>query len=261
MNIGTAKPSAEELKGVPHYFIDSHSIETEVSAATFAREAEKLIDSLDQEYIIVTGGSGMFIDALTNGLDDIPHNDQIRSELNNLLSEKGLDFLLEELEVKDPEYAQTVDRSNPVRVIRALTAIRLTGKKMSDLRLGNLQSKYRVLRFIIDLPREELYERINQRMDIMIENGLIEEIKSLFGKNNKIVMNTVGYKEFIPYLNNEISLDDAIETAKMNSRRYAKRQLTWFRRYKDAIWLKRDNNKLMISNILDKIKPSSEQLE
>ncbi len=241
------------MDGVPHYFIDSHSIETEITAAVFAQEAEKLIDSLDQEYIIITGGSGMFIDALTNGLDEIPHDDQVREELNLLLKEKGMDYLLSELKNKDPEFAEIVDQNNPARVIRALTAIRISGKKMSELRTGNKHSKYHIQRFIIDLPREELYDRINRRMDLMIKNGLLQEVKSLLDKNNKIVLNTVGYKEFVPYLQGEIPLDLALETAKMNSRRYAKRQLTWFRKYKDATWLKKSDNNVMISSILEKI--------
>ncbi|TNE96424.1 MAG: tRNA (adenosine(37)-N6)-dimethylallyltransferase MiaA [Bacteroidetes bacterium] len=237
MSIGTAKPSSEEMKSIPHYFIDSHLITQELSAATYAKEARALIETLQQDVCIVTGGSGMFIDALTKGLDDIPHDDIIRDQLTAEWQNDGSKKLIEELKLKDPEYAAEVDIHNPSRVIRALTAIRISGKKFSDMRTGKVKDDFNVIRFVIDIPRELLYQRINKRVDLMMEAGLLEEVKAVLDLNNNIVSNTVGYKEFIPYFNGEIELDEAIEIVKRNSRRYAKRQLTWCRRYEDAIWV------------------------
>ncbi len=249
MSIGTAKPSSEEMKGIPHYFIDSHPITHELSAATYAREARDLIETLQQDVCIVTGGSGMFIDALTKGLDEIPHDDIIRDQLTAEWQNDGSKKLIEELKLKDPEYAADVDIQNPSRVIRALTAIRISGKKFSDMRTGKVKYDFNVIRFVIDIPRELLYQRINQRVDLMMEAGLLEEVKAVLDLNNNIVSNTVGYKEFIPYFNGEIELDEAIEIVKRNSRRYAKRQLTWCRRYEDAIWVPYGSTHEMINFI------------
>lgn len=251
MSIGTAKPSPEEMQGVPHYFINSHSIHDELSAADFAKQASEKINELNQELIILTGGSGMFLDALCNGLDDIPHDDEIRNELSIQLEELGLESLLDELAQKDPRYFEEVDRSNPMRIIRALTAIRLSGKPISEMRSGEERPQYHVRRYIIDLSRELMYSRINLRVDDMMNQGLEKEALPLIQLNNKLVNNTVGYKEFIPYYQKECELKDVIEAIKMNSRRYSKRQMTWFRRYDDAIWIPFSDTNTMKNKILE----------
>lgn len=256
MNIGTAKPTAEELKQAEHFFIDSHSIQQELTAAQFAKEATDLIDKLKNEVLVVTGGSGMFIDALTIGLDDVPHSDEIRNQLNEELQINGLNSLVEELLTKDPNYAAICDTQNPARVMRALTVIRLTGKPYSSFLNKRTTNKYRVLRFIIDIPRDTLYERINQRVDRMLQIGLLNEVKELIPLNNKVVLNTVGYKEFLPYLNASTAQDFAIEQVKMNSRRYAKRQITWFRRYEDAYWLPFDSIEKMRDQLIIELNKS-----
>lgn len=261
MSIGTAKPSPEEMQGVPHYFINSHSIEVELSAADFAKEASKKIDELDQEVLILTGGSGMFLDALCNGLDDIPYDRAIRDELSAQVEKEGLVSLLDELKYKDPVYYEEVDRANPMRIIRALTAIRLSGKPISEMRSGEQRLQYRVRRYIIDLPREQMYSRINLRVDEMMNNGLENEALPLIQLNNKLVNNTVGYKEFIPYDQGECELKDVVEAIKMNSRRYAKRQMTWFRRYDEACWIPFSDTNTMKNKILEDINQNLKGLE
>lgn len=253
MSIGTAKPSVEEMAGIKHYFIDSHHIDDEVNANRFAKEGEALLTELFKVYdkVILTGGSGMFIDALCFGLDDIPHEKSVQEEINQSFEQNGLKPLLEELQQKDPVYYQLVDRSNPVRVMRALEVIRITGKPFSELRKGRKkQQPFEIRYFVIDIPRPLLYERINQRVDLMLEAGLEEEAKSLLSKRNFKSLATVGYSEWFRYFDGEIDKETCIELIKQNSRRYAKRQVTWFKRNEDAIWIKYDETNRMIAEIL-----------
>ena len=249
------------MQGVPHYFINSHSIHDELSAADFAKQASEKINELNHEVIILTGGSGMFLDALCNGLDDIPHDDEIRNELSIQLEELGLESLLDELAQKDPRYFEEVDRSNPMRIIRALTAIRLSGKTFSEMRSGRQKQAFHIRRYIIDLPREIMYARINQRVDHMIEQGLVDEALPLLQLHNSIVNNTVGYKEFLTYQQDEKSLKELVEQIKMNTRRYAKRQMTWFRRYDDAIWIPFSDTNTMKNKILEDFNQNWKGLE
>tara|TARA_B100000508_G_scaffold24343_1_gene17482 strand:- start:12478 stop:13377 length:900 start_codon:yes stop_codon:yes gene_type:complete len=253
MSIGTAKPTAEEMQGVPHYFIDSHSIDYPLSSGVFEQEALEKLESIyrSNEYAILVGGSGMFIDALVFGIDQLPQDPNIREELNEVYRSEGLDPLLNELKDKDPSYYENVDRNNPVRIIRALEVIRITGKAYSDQRSSTSKDRpFETLYFVIDHDRQKLYDRINLRVDMMIEDGLIEEVKSLTSHRNKQPLNTVGYKEVFDHLDGEQDLDRTIELIKRNTRRYAKRQLTWFRRNKDSIWIPFSNNKDMIKRIL-----------
>ena len=202
----------------------------------------------------MVGGSGMFIDAVCIGLDDIPANRELRDELNEIVKTEGLDFLLTELKNKDPEFYEKVDRNNPVRIIRAIEAIRLSGQTFSKMR--NAATKihsFNINRFIIDHPRDELYERINKRVDLMIEAGLVEEVKSVFLLHHLNALRTVGYTELFAYLKNEISLETAIDLIKQNSRRYAKRQLTWFRKHTDAVWIPFNTPEQMLELILKKL--------
>jgi tRNA dimethylallyltransferase len=241
MSIGTAKPTLEEMQGIMHYFIGSHSIHNELTAASFATEANNLLTNLFKTHnnVILVGGSGMYIDALCSGLHDIPASPELRNRLTEEWKTEGLGKLLSELESCDTITFNQIDIKNPVRVIRALEVFRLTGLPLSSFKMNQQTSPdFNVIRFVVDLPRNELYDRINQRVDLMLQNGLIEEVNELIPYKDFTSLNTVGYKEIIDYLEGKYSLDEAIEKVKLNSRRYAKRQLTWFRRHKESIWIK-----------------------
>jgi tRNA dimethylallyltransferase len=244
LSIGTAKPTEEEMSGIQHFFIGSHSIHLEMTAATYAKEAG---DILDQQFklhdtVILVGGSGMFIDALCNGLDDIPASKELRDQINTEFEEKGLDALLNELKASDSVYYEHVDKKNPVRIIRALEAIRLSGKPYSELRKAHKKElPFSIHRFVIDHPREQLYDRINRRVDMMMESGLLEEVRPLLPFRDLTALRTVGYSELFDYLEGKTSVEVAIELIKQNSRRYAKRQLTWFRRDPSIHWIPFDS--------------------
>lgn len=240
MSIGTAKPSLEEMQEIPHFFVDSHSIKDEVNSSRFAKEAEILLKKLFQQHdkIILTGGSGMFIDALCYGLDDIPHQKSIQEQLNLEYLENGIQPLLNELEQKDFVYYNQVDKNNPVRILRALEVIRITGLPYSLLRKGTKkQHDFSIRYFVIDAPREILYERINLRVEKMVENKLKEEAKSLLPYRNLKPLATVGYTEWFNYFDGKTDKETCIDLIKQNSRRYAKRQITWFKRNEDVIWI------------------------
>lgn len=257
VSIGTAKPTEEEMEGVPHYFIDSHHLEDEVSAALFERQALTLLDELFQQLdlIILTGGSGMFVDALCNGLDDIPTSRALRDELQKEADSGGLENLLKELKEKDPIYFAQVDRKNPVRVIRAIEVIRLTNRPYSELRKSQPKKRsFGVQRFVIEHDREILYDRINRRVDIMMENGLLEEVKSVLPFRHLSSMNTVGYKELFDHFDGNTTLEEAINTIKQNSRRYAKRQITWLRRNPEAQWIPFSETEIMVEQILNHLR-------
>jgi tRNA dimethylallyltransferase len=240
MTIGTAKPSIEEMNGVTHYFVNSHSITNPLTAGQYEVEAIQLIENLFQkhDHLILVGGSGMFIDAVVFGTDRIPHSEEVRSKWNTQFEKHGLPYLQSKLQEKDPEYYSIVDTKNPVRLIRALEAIELTNSKYSDLRKNTTKRNFETAYFVIDQPRDFLYQRINERVDQMLRSGLIEEVKSLIFYRNSQAMNTVGYKELFEYLDGDIPKDRAIELIKKNTRNYAKRQITWFKRVKNARWLK-----------------------
>jgi tRNA dimethylallyltransferase len=251
--IGTAKPTKEEMDGIPHYFIDSHSISTPVTAAQFEAEAMDLICTKLKDYskLIVTGGSGMFIDALCIGLDPIPKDEQIQLSLRAELSKTGLDSLLNELQQSDPVYFQEVDRSNPARILRALEVIRIAGRTYSELRKQEPPTRpFEVKRFVIDHPREQLYDRINRRVDNMIDQGLIEEVRNVEAFKKSTTLKTVGYKEVFDYFDGNYSLDACIDKIKQHTRNYAKRQLTWFRKHPDSIWIPFSSTEKMTQDIL-----------
>lgn len=254
LSIGTAKPTNEEMQGVPHYFVDSHSVNAEISSAIFAKEAMDLINSLENEYIVLTGGSGMFIDALCLGIDNLPHDPEIKSKLIERCKSEGLENLAQELKDQDPDFAKKADLNNPARVIRALEVIQLTNKPYSQQRKGFAATRpFQSIYFVIDHERDKLYKRINQRVDQMIASGLVDEVKSVHNFRSLTSLNTVGYKEIFDFLDNKISLDEAITQIKQNTRRYAKRQLTWFRRNKDSTWISFASNEAMIAQILEKL--------
>jgi tRNA dimethylallyltransferase len=239
MSIGTAKPTLEEQAGVIHYFIDSHELPDEVTAARFAKEAESLLEQLFEVHqtIVLTGGSGMFVDALIDGLDDIPSSVTTKAELQLQLEKEGLQSLLIELASKDPVFFEQVDRKNPMRIMRALEAIRLSNRPYSELRTNTTKKKYNTKRFILQHPRERLYERINRRVDLMIEEGLIDEVRSLLPYRQLFALRTVGYKEIFAFFDGKHDLKTAIELIKQHTRNYAKRQITWTKRYQDAVFI------------------------
>jgi len=239
MTIGTAKPTRAEMEGVTHYFVNSHSIHSPLSAGEFAREADQLLATLflASDTVILVGGSGLFIKSLVEGIDDLPGNEAVRKKWNTRFEEDGLSVLQQELAMKDPEYFATVDKNNPVRLIRALEVIELTGQKYSSLRLGKKKSNaFETNYFIVNHDREKLYERINRRVELMMEKGLEEEARSLFGFKANQALNTVGYKELFDFFDGKISKTEAIEYIKQNTRRFAKRQITWFKSLKNAKW-------------------------
>lgn len=258
MSIGTAKPSEEELSQVKHHFVHSHSIHQEISASQFALEAKAILDQLLQQNgaAVIVGGSGMFIDALTLGLDDIPHDTEIQKKWSLYYETEGLEFLQNELARLDPVYFSSVDRMNSVRLIRALEVIELTGKPYSELRKGTNKHSYSIERFGIAWNRSDLYNRIDLRVDFMIEAGLLEEAKSLFPLRNLKALNTVGYSEFFRYWENEFNYEESIEKIKQHTRNYAKRQLTWLKRYEDLVELNPYSDNLLIEQLMKQLNVS-----
>lgn len=254
--IGTAKPSLEERDGIVHYFIDSHSIQEEFTAAQFEKAANEVLTTEFQQHdnIILVGGSGMFIDALCNGLDEIPANKELREALTLELEEKGLEILLEELKERDPEFYTQVDQKNPVRVLRAIEVIRLTGKTFTEMRKASKKEHpFEIVRFIIEHDREKLYERINLRVDLMMQQGLLAEVQNVYEFKHLNALRTVGYSELFDFLDGKTTLDEAVELIKQNSRRYAKRQLTWFRKHTDAHMIPFDTQDKMLLRVVNEL--------
>lgn len=239
MDIGTAKPTKGELEGVPHYFLDFIEPEIEYTAGMFERDGlEKIEELLTQDdYVIMVGGSTLYIDAITKGFDDLPKDLDVRNQLIKETEELGLQVLLNELKAKDLAYYNEVDQSNSVRVQRALEVIRISGEKYSDLRVGKEKLRnFKMIKIALNDDREVLYDRINARVDQMMYDGLEEEARKLFPRKGLTSLKTVGYQELFEYFENKISKEEAVELIKRNSRRYAKRQLTWFRRDPEAEW-------------------------
>lgn len=245
MTIGTAKPLPQEMDGVPHHFINSHPITDEINAGQYELLALEIIHNLFQthSHVILTGGSGLFIDAVLRGFDHMPAiKPGLRENLNKRLAVEGLTPLVKELTKLDPKYASQADLSNPKRVIRGLEVCLSGDKTYTELRTNARKKRnFDVLKIVLDRPRQELYNRINLRVDLMMAEGLLNEVKLLIPFRNQNALNTVGYKELFDYLDGKTSLEEAVELIKRNSRRYAKRQLTWFRRSQDYHWVHPDN--------------------
>lgn len=241
MEIGTAKPDKEEMAQVQHHFINSHSIDQDYDAGAFAEDAEKLLQDLFQRNKVqfMVGGSGLYVRAFCEGLDEMPETDpQLRAELNKQLEQDGLDSLLTELKSADPMYYDLVDRKNPQRIVRGLEVIRSTGMPYSHFRQGGQRKEHAfdILKIGLEMDRTMLYKRIDYRMDMMIEQGLFEEAKALYPHKDKNALQTVGYKEIFDHLDGLYDKDEAIRLLKRNSRRYAKRQMTWFKRDTEVRW-------------------------
>ena len=256
MSIGTAQPTPKELQQAPHHFIATHNPDEEFSAGIFALAAKEKLKSIfkDIPVAICVGGSGLYVDALCKGLDNIPEIPvSIRESLNTSLIENGLDPLVIELKEKDPEYALKADLANPQRVIRALEVISATGNTYSSYRIAKPQNlDFNMLSFGLDWDRETLYKRINKRVDTMLENGLVKEVENLKQYENQNSLRTVAYKEILDFFKGIYNLDEATAEIKKNTRRFAKRQLTWFRRDENIIWLKPENATEKAIQICDK---------
>lgn len=256
--IGTAKPTKEEIQNVPHHFIDNLSITEDYNANNFEKDALTLLKQLFKKYkiVILTGGSGLFIDALCNGFDnDLPAaSPNIRGELKQLYNKYGIEILQEKLKQLDPIFYNEIDLSNSKRLFRAIEVCIITGKPYSELRKGEQQSRpFKTLKIALNRDRKELFNRINQRVDLMIEQGLVDEVKAVINYKNHNALKTVGYTEIFNFLDNKISLEQAIEDIKTNTRRYAKRQINWFEKSNDYQWFNPSQEKEIIKLIQSNI--------
>lgn len=240
LTIGTAKPSLAEMDGVPHYFIDSHSINDPVNAGRYERECMVLLEQFfrERDVVILSGGTGLYIQSVCFGLDDMPIVDPaLREQLFQRLHTDGLDLLQQELRQLDPAYCATADMQNPIRVTRALEVCLSTGQPYSSFRRQQaVERPFQPQLIALERPRDELYARIDSRMDTMLANGLIEEVRSLYDYRELSSLQTVGYQEVFPYLDGVYDHQEMVRLLKRNSRRYAKRQLTWFRNQADFRW-------------------------
>lgn len=255
--IGAAMPSLAQLQMVPHHFIGHLSVEEYYNVYKFEQDALALCSQLFEAHqvIFLTGGSGLYIDAVSKGIDILPDPDpKLRDSLNLMYENEGLAPLHEKLKKLDSDYFEQVDQSNPVRLIRAIEVCLLTGEKYSQLRNQAHDNRpFNVLKIVLDRPKDELHQRIHLRTDLMIKEGLVDEAKSLTPFRSLNALNTVGYKEIFQYLDGDITLDKAVENIKTNTRRYAKRQLTWFRRDPDYHWINANNINEILSLINSKI--------
>ena len=246
MKIGTAMPSDEELAQAPHHFIGNLSVEDYYSIGQFEREAIEKIEELftKNEVVIMVGGSMMYEKAVIQGLNDLPEADEENQrKLEQIFNEEGIESVQKILEKLDPEYFNIVDKDNPRRLFRAIDVIWQTGKTYTkNISIQLKQRDFEVIRIGISAPREIIYERINQRVDVMLANGLIDEARSLMDFRKYVALQTVGYSELFRYYDGEWNLDFAVEEIKKNSRRFAKRQLTWYRKETNIHWVNFENS-------------------
>ena len=244
MKIGTALPESEEIEGVTHHFLASLSIHDYFNVHAFEKEALAIIQNihLSNDLAIMVGGSGLYLDAVIYGIDDLPDADPgIRKKLRDQYENEGLTHLAEQLKKMDPEYYSIVDLKNPIRIMRALEVCMVTGQTFTSLRKNEPRERdFSIIKIGLNLPREELFERIHNRVDRMMERGLLEEVKALQQFKGLSPLKTVGYSELINYLEGKLELEEAVEKIKTNTRRYAKRQLTWFKRDSEIRWFRPD---------------------
>jgi len=257
LNIGVAKPDDSQLNEIKHHFVNSVSIKEHYSIYQFEEDSMKVLDEyfMHKDIAIMCGGSGLYIDAVCNGVDEMPdHDEEIRNKVTEFYNINGIEALRFELKRIDPIYYSQVDLKNPNRIMRALEMFYLTGKPFSDFR-NNIKAErnFKIIKIGINLDREILYNRINSRVDIMMQNGLFEEVQDLYEEKNLVALKTIGYRELFQVIDNEISLDEATELIKRNTRHYARRQLTWFRRYKDAVWFSPEQKNDIIKYINEEI--------
>lgn len=253
MPIGTAQPSVDQLQAVEHHFIASHDLTDNLNCGEYEVQALARLEELfaDHDWVVAVGGSGLYVRALCEGMDDLPQADEpLRRELERRLAEEGLGALAEELRELDPEYCRTADLNNPARVMRALEVCLQTHMPYSRQRTGERRPRpFEIVKIGIDLPRDVLYDRINRRVDRMLADGLEAEARALYPYWELNALKTVGYREFFDYFDGRIGYDEAVELIKRNSRRYAKRQLTWFRRDSEIRWFAPDDDAAIIAYV------------
>ena len=253
LKIGTARPTEEQMQQIKHYFVGTLGLEDYYSASLFEQQVLELLSQLFQthDYALMTGGSMMYIDAVCDGIDDIPTiDDETRALMKRRLDEEGLERLCEELKKLDPEYYQMVDKQNPRRVVHALEICTMTGQTYTSFRRREKRERpFRIIKIGLNRPREELYARINQRVDEMMAGGLLEEVKTMYPKRSLNALNTVGYKELFDYIDGRWPLEEAVERIKGNTRRYARKQLTWYKKDDQIRWFHPDE----ITTIIDYI--------
>lgn len=253
LKIGTAAPTEDQLRQVRHYFVGSLALTDYYSASMYEEQVMQLLGELFQssDYALLTGGSMMYIDAVCNGIDDIPTvDDKTRNALKQRLADEGLDALCEQLRELDPEHYEVVDRKNPRRVVHALEICLMTGRTYTSFRTNARKERpFRIIKIGLTRDREVIYNRINQRVDDMMQAGLLDEARSLYHLRHLNALNTVGYKEMFTYLDGTWTLDEAIERLKGNTRRYARKQLTWYKRDPEMTWFSPDDKQLILNHI------------
>ena len=253
LKIGTARPTEEQMQQIKHYFVGTLGLEEYYSASLFEQQVLELLSQLFQthDYALMAGGSMMYIDAVCEGIDDIPTiDDETRALMKRRLTEEGLERLCEDLKRLDPEYYEIVDKQNPRRVVHALEICTMTGQTYTSFRRREKRERpFRIIKIGLNRPREELYARINQRVDQMMADGLLEEVKAMYPKRSLNALNTVGYKELFDYLDGRWSLEEAVERIKGNTRRYARKQLTWYKKDDQIRWFHPDEITTIIDNI------------
>lgn len=259
MQIGTAAPTPEQRKRVRHYFVDLLELDEYYNASMYEQDVMKLLYSMfkdkDNAIALLTGGSMMYIDAVCNGIDDIPTiSDEVRLLYKQRLEKEGLTTLLQELKVKDPQYYDFVDKNNPRRVVHGLEICHQTGRTYSSFRVKEKKQRpFRIIKIALNRDREELYSRINRRVDEMMGNGMVEEARLLLPYRSLNALNTVGYKELFRYFDGEWTMEEAIERIKGNTRRYARKQLTWYKKDNDIVWFDAAETDKVFMYLVDKL--------
>lgn len=259
MQIGTAAPTPEQRKRVRHYFVDLLELDEYYNASMYEQDVMKLLYSMfkdkDNAIALLTGGSMMYIDAVCNGIDDIPTiSDEVRLLYKQRLEKEGLTTLLQELKVKDPQYYDFVDKNNPRRVVHGLEICHQTGRTYSSFRVKEKKQRpFRIIKIALNRDREELYSRINRRVDEMMENGMVEEARLLLPYRSLNALNTVGYKELFRFFDGEWTMEEAIERIKGNTRRYARKQLTWYKKDNDIVWFDAAETDKVFMYLVDKL--------
>jgi tRNA dimethylallyltransferase len=253
LNIGVAKPSEDELNTIPHHFVGHKSIHDYYSAGEFERNALDKLNTLFQihDNVVMVGGSGLFINAVLHGFHEVPKDDgSVRQEIEGLFKTGGIDALVSRLEEIDPDQVLRIDKSNAQRLMRAIERVQITGKTHSaQTKPKRADRPFTVIEIAIDHPRQELYNRINQRVDVMMDSGLLKEVESLLPFKHLNALQTVGYSELFAYLGGVMTLDEATNKIKQNTRRYAKRQMTWFRNKSETVWFRPNE----LNNVIDYI--------
>jgi tRNA dimethylallyltransferase len=248
LKIGVARPSDEELQAAPHHFVGFLPITSHYTAGAFERDALKLIDQLFEknDHVICAGGSGLYIKALLEGLDDLPSDENIKARLKVEWNKEGIGSLQNKLAQLDPEYHAQVDQENPHRLIRAIEVCEITGEKFSALRKGRSNERnFRTIKIGLTADRQWLYNRINQRVELMMKDGLLDEVKSVFEHRHLNALNTVGYKELFDSIEGKTSLDEAVKLIQQHTRNFAKRQMTWWKREEDIRWVNAEGEGLL----------------